>query len=335
MSLLAKISAKVIRKATYLFRDLQHALGLGNGIYKSAPGSRIIVYHGVCKSDPLKFNTLFITQKTFEAHLIFYKKYFNVVSLDEYYAQKFSKDKLNVCLTFDDGFANNHKYVLPLLQQYQLPATFFVTAIQSAGCDILWNDFISIFSKYGPGKIIANSEAYIKNRHSRYISSLTGTGLIEKMWNYGFSEKVAVMRELYPQSPFKTNLIDHDYWHQMSVNQIAALSESPFVTIGAHSVYHNDLAGININDANDELVRSKQFLENITQKSVSSFAFPYGSYNTEVVAAAKKAGFTKLLATDFKNPADEDDDAMRERFTINPFISVNNQMRATLKGSYE
>ena len=335
MSLLQKISARAVRSTIYLSRDLQHAMGLGNGIYKSARGNRIILYHGVCNSEPLKFNTLFITKKTFEAHLKFYKKHFNVVSLDDYYAQKFSNDKFNICLTFDDGFANNHKYVLPLLQQYQVPATFFITAITSEGHDVLWNDFISIFGKYGPDKIAVSNKTYIKNRHNKYISTITGTGLIEKLWGCAFSEKQAMMKELYPLSPFKTNPSDYDYWQQMSANQIAELSASPYVTIGAHSLYHNDLARVNINDAMAELVNSKIFLENITQKSIIGFAFPYGSYSPEVITLAKSAGYTQLLATAFLNRADKSDAAMRERFTINPFISVNNQMRATIKGSYE
>jgi peptidoglycan/xylan/chitin deacetylase (PgdA/CDA1 family) len=33
-----------------------------------------------------------------------------------------------VCITFDDGYADNHRYVLPLLLEHQLSATFFVTA---------------------------------------------------------------------------------------------------------------------------------------------------------------------------------------------------------------
>ena len=113
------------------------------------------------------------------------------------------------------------------------------------------------------------------------------------------------------------------------------MAASPWVTIGAHSCYHNDLARILVDDAAFELKRSKQFLEEITGKEIKSFAFPYGSYSPEVIATAKEAGYTQLLAMDFYNESDCNDNALRERFTVNPFISPVNQMYATITRKYD
>ncbi|MDB4918236.1 polysaccharide deacetylase family protein [Mucilaginibacter sp.] len=335
MTLSQKIRSKLTRTAKNLLMDLRHTLGMYEGFYRSARGSRILVYHGICERDHLKFNTLFLTRKTFELHLKFYKKYFNVISLDDYYQKKFSNDKFNICLTFDDGFANNHKYVWPLLEKYQMPATFFITAIQAAGYDILWNDFLTIASKYGPNKLHFKGEFYTKDRHNKYISTFNGLSLADRLGGYGFDEKAEMMKELYPLAPFKTKQSDKDYWLQMTTEQIKELSASTFVTIGAHSYYHNDLARIDIHDAAEELSLSKGYLEHIIKKPITSFAFPYGSYNNEVIETAKSAGYEQLLATEFNSAEDYKDPSMRKRLTVNPFISVNNQMRATITGSYE
>ena len=296
MTLPQRIRSKLFRETKYLGRDIGHLLGLDEQFYRDARGSRIMIYHGICLKDHTRFNPIFLKLKTFERHLRFYKKYFNVITLDDFYKGRFSKDKFNICITFDDGYANNHKYVLSLLNKYQLPATFFVTAIREAGYDILWNDFLGIISKYGPDKLIYKNERFYKGPFNKYISEQSGERIVETLRSGGFDIKAEMMKELYPLVPYmENNHIDIDYWLQMTKEQIRELSLSPLVDIGSHSYYHNDLARIGIDDAADEMLRSKQYLENITGKPVNSFAFPYGTYTPEVVEAAKNAGYTQLL----------------------------------------
>jgi peptidoglycan/xylan/chitin deacetylase (PgdA/CDA1 family) len=330
-----KIYAKGSRKGRYVQRDIRYRLGLYDGFYKAARGCRILVYHGICQRDATKFNTLFLTWDTFEAHLKFYQRYFNVVSLNDYYLQRFDPDKFNVCLTFDDGFANNYKYVLPLLEQYQMPATLFVTAIREAGYDLLWNDLLTIAGKYGPEMFMFRNTSHIKNRHFKYVSAKTGIRLDEELRLGGFKEKAEMMKLLYPLSLFKTDKTNEDYWLQITKEQLIELAASPLVTIGSHGYYHNDLAKISLADVKEELSLSKQYLENTIGKQIASLAFPYGSYTTEVAGLAKQAGYNQLLATDFQYAEDHADVTMRERLTVNPFISVNNQMHATITGKYE
>jgi len=335
MAIFKKIHSKIYRETKYWGRDISYALGLNRPFFENARGSRIVIYHGICKRDHTRFNPIFLTEKTFEAHLKLYKKYFSVISLDDYYQQRFSNNKFNICLTFDDGFANNYKYALPLLETYKIPATFFVTAIRDAGYDVLWNDFLGIVSKYGPKIINYKSEYYYKGLYNKYISTENGISLVERLRSAGFDEKAEMMKILYRLVPFKDNVSDQDYWLQMTTDQIKTLSNSPFVTIGAHGYYHNDLSRINIKDAAHEMRQSKQFLENLLQKQVNSLAFPYGSYTLPVIDEAKKAGYNQLLAMDFHFEEDRHSTAMKERFTVNPFLSPVNQMYATIIGRYE
>src|SRR4051794_7324586 len=126
MNITTKIYSKLHGKWKYAINDLSGKLGLNKQLFQEARGARIIIYHGVCRSDHTRFNSIFLTLKTFEKHLQFYKKYFHIVSLNDYYNQRFGDERFNICITFDDGFANNYKYVLPLMDKYQVPVTFFI-----------------------------------------------------------------------------------------------------------------------------------------------------------------------------------------------------------------
>ena len=328
--------SKLYRETKYLGRDIRHLLGFDEKFYQEARGSRIMIYHGICQKDHTRFNPIFLKLKTFEQHLQFYKKYFHVISLDDFYLGSFSEDKFNICITFDDGYANNYSYVLPLLRKYQLPATFFITAIREAGHDILWNDFLGILGKYGPAKISYKGEKFYKGRYNRYISEQSGQSIVEMLRSGGFGVKAEMMEELYPLVPYMKNKSnDVDYWLQMTKEQIRELSLSPFANIGSHGYYHNDLARISATDADDEMLRSKLYLEDITNRPVNSLAFPYGTYTPDVVKAAKSAGYKQLLCMDFHFDEDRTDPIMKERFTVNPFISTTNQMYATITRSYE
>jgi peptidoglycan/xylan/chitin deacetylase (PgdA/CDA1 family) len=331
MNLFEKIYEKLSRNLVYSGREINAMLGRNESFITSARGSRIIIYHGVCKEDHTKFNSLFVTQKTFEAHLNFYRKYCNVISVDDFFQQKFSNGQFNVCLTFDDGFANNHKYVLPLLEAYQMPATFFITAIRNAGYNILWNDFLTISSVTAPRKLVFKKETFSKRKGKTYISAQTGKTLSETLRANGFEEKQQLMQLLEPYA----FLGDEDYWLQMSIQQIQEAAASPFITVGSHGYYHNDFAQIPVPDMRWELQESKSFLENIIQKPVRQLAFPYGSYSPETLNEAVKVGYEQLLATEFLSTDDSNNNTLRERMGVNPYLSVNNQLHAILKGRYE
>src|SRR6516162_3058590 len=160
MATIDDMRSKISRRFIYAKKDALGMLGLNKSYFRNARGARILLYHGLCNADPTRFNGIFLTRKTFEAHLEFYKEHFNVVTLDQFYNQQFNNDKFNVCLTFDDGFANNLKYALPLLEKYQMPATFFITAIRDAGYEILWSDFLAIVTQYGPARLLYEDKEY-------------------------------------------------------------------------------------------------------------------------------------------------------------------------------
>jgi len=91
-----------------------------NLIYRSfgTLSTRMVVFHHI----PSKF------VKQFETHLLFLKQKTNVISLDDFFANKLSKTKTNIIITFDDGYESWISTALPVLKKLELPATFFVSS---------------------------------------------------------------------------------------------------------------------------------------------------------------------------------------------------------------
>lgn len=335
MKKVKNILSAVRRKINYTNNDIGSLLGLNKTFFENARGARIILYHGICMNDPTRFNNIFLPLIIFKEHIRFYKEHFHIISLDDFYNERFRPDRFNVCICFDDGYANNYRYVLPLLEQEKIPAAFFITAIRATGHDILWNDFLGILGKYGPAELVFQDRVYQKKRFKRYVSVKDSVDLKELLRSGGFDIKREMMKTLYSLVPFKQNKQDEEYWQQMTEAEISQLSASPWVTVGSHGYFHNDLSRINQTDAEKEMADGKKYLERLTGKEIRSIAFPYGAYTPTVVESAKKIGFSQLLATDFLSEEDRTDTSMRERFTINPFVSVNCQMIANIKGHYE
>jgi glycosyltransferase involved in cell wall biosynthesis/peptidoglycan/xylan/chitin deacetylase (PgdA/CDA1 family) len=86
---------------------------------------KTLVYHNVLPEAAAFPYAL--TPAEFERHVVLIKDHYNPVYLDECGAiVGLVSDRINVLITFDDGFINNYEYVFPILVKQGLRATFFL-----------------------------------------------------------------------------------------------------------------------------------------------------------------------------------------------------------------
>lgn len=76
---------------------------------------------------------------------------------------------------------------------------------------------------------------------------------------------------------------------KVSVDDLRHISEKH--EIGAHTLSHPKLTCIMQEEARKEISDSKRLLENIINKPVTSFAYPYGCYLPEHIRIVREAGF--------------------------------------------
>ena len=118
----------------------------------------------------------------------------------------------------------------------------------------------------------------------------------------------------------------------MNENQIKQIAENPLFTIGSHSYTHTNLAEIPFEEAKFEILKGKEILESICKKTVLEFAFPFGTYNFELVNYCKQIGFTKIALLNYNTTADEADALLSDRIVMNPHINLKLQLIYLLKG---
>lgn len=88
---------------------------------------KILVYHNVTPGGRGFTNS--IDPSAFDAQLRHIKTHYAPVALTQDGAWRgYDPNRVNVLITFDDGFINNYEVVLPLLRKHSLPACFFLVA---------------------------------------------------------------------------------------------------------------------------------------------------------------------------------------------------------------
>ena len=86
-----------------------------------------------------------INYKEFEKNMVYLKKNNVILSMDELIHLKENNDKFpvnSVVITFDDGFENNYSVAAPILDNLNIPATFYISTSYINSTKMFWVDQI-------------------------------------------------------------------------------------------------------------------------------------------------------------------------------------------------
>lgn len=326
------IYKKLKYKMAMASREAMFKAGMGNHLLKNRPGKRMLIYHGIDKEGDTSLNSRFIRLDDFEQQLTYFKDHFHVVSLSDYYEKETHPEKLTVCLTFDDGYANFLQYALPVLEKLELPATLCVTTVHLTPKRILWPDFFDLAAKHYGKPIAIDGEVFSLHKKGKYQSDNTHKLLSQLCMERGYAFVLKAMNAF----PYTLDFEPYaDQWKLLTEDELKAVAASPLVTIGAHGMVHESYRYADRYFALEAMEQSKKWLEATIDKEVKAMAFPFGHYTEQTVKDALSLGYKHVLAVDYNRPDDQGYPELKERLGINPHISWNNQLACILKGSYQ
>ncbi|MCX7111466.1 MAG: polysaccharide deacetylase family protein [Proteobacteria bacterium] len=276
----------------------------------------ILIYHRVLP-DPDPLFPYEVTAEIFDKQLTELNNVFNVIPLDEAIARlkTCSLPSRSLCITFDDGYADNVDIALPILKRHKVNASFFIaTAYLNGGR--MFNDTIIHairhsrdtqidLTSYGLGKYnLETLEAKHRAIHSilNHVKYLP----VEKR-----DDTAEMLADLISNIPPPTCLM-------MNTNQLKELNDSG-MTIGGHTVRHPILSKLNTVAMRYEIAEGRDYLEAVLGIKVSFFAYPNGKpgidYLPEQVDMLRKMGFQAALSTQWGTANRNNDIFQLPRFT--------------------
>ena len=258
----------------------------------------VLLYHRVTTlpSDP---EMLAVTPDNFRQQMRYLKDNVSLVRFEDDWVKAV---KPAVCITFDDGYADNALEALPILEEVGVPATFFVSTRTIDTNQAFWWDELE--------RIILEKQnlpsSFTLNDGRSEKTWPTGTGserqkfyqdVMQALKNINLENRNDRLSQLRHWAGTEEELIDTH--RAMTVDELRLLAKSSWVTIGSHTVTHTRLSSLTPAAQVEEIAASKRQLEAWLSRDIKVFSYPFGrrcDYTKYTLVACRKAGFSKSAA---------------------------------------
>jgi peptidoglycan/xylan/chitin deacetylase (PgdA/CDA1 family) len=262
---------------------------------RTSPGVSVVTYHGVLpaeyeSADPFLDNTQ-VNVASFRSQLKLLKKYYNVISPDQFLSWLRNKEDLParaVLLTCDDGLLNNLTTMLPILQEEKCKCLFFVTGGSLEDTpQMLWyvELFLMLMQTRGSlppidwrGTLIPPIPSGPRERRTLWLQLLKMLSRLDANQRRAFLDEATGFWEL--DGAWKGRYLDDPLLRQrfqlLRAPELKQLASEAGMTIGAHTLSHPVLVEQSIEFARTEIARCRKATETFLGKPVWAFAYPFG-----------------------------------------------------------
>lgn len=241
---------------------------------------------------------------------------FNVISPDEAVTRLMRGDlpARALCITFDDGYADNAELAMPILLRHGLTAAFFVATDFLDG-GVMWNDRLAIAVRRCTRDFLDLDDLGL-GRHQ--LNSSSNRAKVAALLNGRIkylpdSQRSECICEIVARSGVEIpkNLM-------MTSDQVRQLRNAGMV-VGGHTCSHPILASLDEDRARSEIVLGKHKLEEILGEPIDLFAYPNGQPGLDFLPGHAKivrdAGFKAAFTTAWGVSRRETDPFQLPRFT--------------------
>lgn len=272
-------------------------------------GATILSYHSVAHAGEAPFIAPWnhLDPAVFAEHLEFLHRHRQVISMSdlvESVAAGREPDPRSVCITFDDGYADNFTVAAPLLERHRMPATLYLLTGYTDRCENQWADTLHW--------------AFIRRRRARLDLARFGLGAFDlgsapaqaAAWRAAHDSLLegtyAQRRELLDEALAQLDPAGSPPRLMLDWDQVLAFSRRyPLMAIGGHSRNHLDLSRHVAEHGDFEIGGCAEDLDRMLGKAARHWAFPYNRWSPMARDRVRQAGWLSACG-------------MGERYRITP-----------------
>ena len=284
----------------------------------------ILIFHRVLpRPDPLFPDEPHAA--TFDAICQWLAQWLHVLPLDEA-VQRLRRGDLPAraaAITFDDGYADNHDIAAPILQRHGLTATFFVaTGFLDGGR--MWNDTVIEAIRRTPSPELALADLLPSAGGSpdvaprvRVDDVASKRALIDQVLQR-IKHLPTAQREQVVAGIAERAAAELPLDLMMTSQQVKGL-RALGMGVGAHTISHPILAGLDEAASRREIGDGRDALAGLLGESIPLFAYPNGKpsqdYSPQCVALVRSLGFDAAVSTAWGAASASSDPFQLPRFT--------------------
>lgn len=293
-----------------LIAELLYRSGLSGLLIRGMFRNRAVVltYHRVLPSveraSSFSHAAIMVEPAIFERHLVVLARYFDCLTLDELGARTLSgrrSAKPGCLITFDDAWQDNYVHAFGILKKWRVPAVVFVPTDYIGTERLFWQERLGhLVEQICSGKPAAAAhilrdygwahlaEIPLHQRRDTIKDSIRAIkhktyDEIDRM----IAKLTAVLDHVTP---------DHGPDRYLSVAQMREMMESG-ISFQSHGCSHRILPRLSAEELEQELRRSRHWLQEQLGSEPTALAYPNGDHDPAVLSGARRTGYSLAFTT--------------------------------------
>jgi peptidoglycan/xylan/chitin deacetylase (PgdA/CDA1 family) len=216
-----------------------------------------------------------LPRQVFAEQMRYIKRHYRVLSLRQMVEelQNSGARSQGVVVTFDDGYLGTYTDAFPVLKEYGIPATVYITSGPVESGELPWYDGIFLRFQRAPSEVTVTLDTQRNFRltdfASRVDAATTTVAYLRTLpdeerqrWCGSFDKAIPV-----PNAELRGSMMN---WEQVRQMRRAGVS------IGCHTMTHPVLSRLAPDAMQREVAESKCLIEDRLDFTVEDFAFPFG-----------------------------------------------------------